>query len=337
MDYALVTLYKSFDAVRTSWRWMPRVFHQYIMGIMPPRTIPVPGGFVSGAKEGAIIIAPVTAEMMARARLASAGARGARALSWALSRAAEEARVKGARQVAADPALSDVQEASSWLKGRTVAAAGVLSALEQSMSSGKRVPACELAIVGTGFHEVMALGYALAPLVRGVNITGARPDALERLANCFWRETGVSPRIHKDVSRSLARSRLLLIAGPVTAGEVRVPSGAVVVETRPPWQVTGSSNPPGDAVFIQAPVFELPVPLPALPGLDPPVMSPLIEAAMASSGTGEHVAALRPSLKDLRKLQAALSRQGAKTTGVWHKSVIMPVSALTLLLASPIM
>jgi hypothetical protein len=359
MDYALLTLYGSFKSVKSSRPWMPRAFHQYILGIMPPETFRVPGGFIHGAGEGCIVVAPATREMMARSP--------AKRVRRALERGTAELRRMAPSHVAIDPVLPDDARSPAWLSGSTVAAAGLLRAFEQafSMTSAKRLAGYEIAVIGTAFHETVALAECLSETVRGVNLAGGKPAALERLASDFWRHAGVASRIHKSRARACSRSRIVLVAGPLAgehagagirddspddsrdyardgshddAGSVPLPlnPGSVLVDLRfyrrLPAAYAAGYPAYGEPVVIQSPVLETPQPLSAPVGLEPPAFSSLVEAALAS--TSPDIAGLsRPSARDLRRIQKALEKRGVEATSVWNTRNMMPLDSLTPLLA----
>jgi len=355
MDYALLTLYSSFESLKSSRPWMPRALHQYILGIMPPETFRVPGDFIHGAGEGCVVVAPVTRDMVAGL--------AARRVSRALDRGTAELRRLAPPHVAIDPLLRENARNPDWLSGSTVAAAGVLKAFEQafSMTSARRLAGYEIAVIGTAFHETVALAECLAETVRGVNLAGGKPAALERLASDFWRHAGVASRIHKSRAMACSRSRIVLIAGPLPrqdAGDgardepgddawddaqddaggvpLSLNPGSVLVELRfhrqSPAADAAGCLAHGEPVVIQSPVLETPRPLIAPVGLEPPALSSLVEAALASTSPG--IAGLsRPSARDLRRIQKTLEKRGVKATSVWNTRNTLSIDSLTPFLA----
>ncbi len=331
MDYALLTLYSSFESLKSVRPWMPRVFHQYILGMLPPATFEVPGGFIHGARDGCIVVAPVTREMIAPRNIPR--------VNRAVERGATELRRIAPPHVAIDPVIPDNARAATWLSGAAVAAAGVLQAFERTLfaAGGRRLAGYEMAVIGASFHEVVALAQCLSETVRGVNLAGAKAAALERMATDFWRHSSVASRIHKSVTNACSRSRIVLVAGP-QGGEIdwrQLPlaPGSILVELRPPWQVSAGSQGMGlEPAVVQSPVLETPHPLKSPVVVEPPAISSLIEAALASISP-ETTGFSRPSARDLRKVEQALERHGVKTTSVWNTRNTLSLPTLTPLLA----
>jgi len=332
MDYALLTLYNSFESLKSIRPWMPRAFHQYILGMMPPATFGVPGGFIHGSGDGCIVVVPATREMMAW--------RNPSRVNRALERGATVLRRIAPPHVAIDPVLPETARGPTWLSGSSVAAAGVLQAFEQvfSATSARRLAGYEIAVIGTAFHETIALAECLSETVRGVNLTGGRPAAMERLATDFWRHASVASRIHKSVANACSRSRIVLVAGPLLDGGVDhqpllLSPGSVLVELHPPWRASAGpliTHP--QSALVQSPVLVTPQPLNAPVGVEPPALSSLVEAALASTSPETTIFA-RPSARDLRKVERALERHGVKTTSVWNTRNMMSLASLTPLLA----
>jgi hypothetical protein len=313
---------------------MPRVFHQYILGVMPPETFGVPGGFIHGAGEGCVVVAPATKDMIAP--------RPGRLASRALERGAAELRRLAPPHIAFDPVLPEDARSPAWLTGSTVTAAGVLKALERAfaMTSARRLAGYEMTVLGTAFHETVALAECLSETVRGVNLAGGKPAALERLASDFWRHSGVAPRIHKSATIACSRSRIVLVAGPLASGAPPLPldPGSVLVGLRfptvsaaLPLAAAGRTAGAG-SILIQAAVLETPGPAAPTAGLEPPALSSLVEAALASTSP-EITGLSRPSARDLRRIEKALEKRGVKATSVWNTRNSISLDSLTPLLA----
>ena len=191
-----------------------------------------------------------------------------------------------------------------------------------------------MAVIGGSFHEVVALAQCLSETIRGVNLAGARPAVLERMASSFWRHSGVAPRICKSVANACLRSRLVLIAGPWEgadrAGELPISRGTIVVELRP--GVSGACLGAQDAAIVEAPVLETPGLWDKRVALEPPDLASLVESAL-SSVSPETINFDRPQARDMRKIEQALRRHGVKAANVWNSRNAVSLSALTPLLA----
>jgi len=326
MDYALIMLHHSFDSIKKNWPWMPHVFHQYIMGIMPPRTFPVPGGFVLGSGEGALTLAPASLSMLERSP---------ERVVRAVERAAAHVTQAGARSVGVDPAIPPAAIASPWHRGSAVSAAGMFACLETAIRRNrpKRGAGSEIAVLGTGFTEVSALAYCLSGLIDGVNLAGGRPDAMERLATDFWKTTGVSPRIHRNVGTAIGRSKFILVGGTLAEGtRPTLAGGQVLIEMRYPYPVTASFGVSSPVLSVHAPVFQTPMAIEAFEP-DPPSTAALIEAALVSIKACDGISLTRPLARDLTRLRTELERHGVTANGVWHGSSTTTLPSLTLMVA----
>lgn len=328
MDYALVTVHKTFESVRVFWPRMPYLFHKFIARYLPPHSVRLPAGVVLGAGEGGIVFAPATLESALRSSLR---------LRRAVEKAASYARERlGARVVAVDPDLP--APGPRWLsqrRGLVVRCAGLVSALENIFKADgrKRAYKHEVALIGMTSVETVAAFLCLAEYSAGINLAGGRQVAVEKLAGDLWLQTGITPRIHKDPAAAIRRSKIIFMA-QAESEAIGLPwqPGSVVIDLH--GKVDSGSVPVrSDIVCLEAPVFDLPVKLPSIPDMGPLTCAALLEAAITVAQRSPGFSTTRPSVRDLRRLQVFLKRSRAEVSSFWHKGNVVSLSALTLSLA----